>query len=466
MAELQEHHHQLKLDHVRLSQLAERLKERGEQIVRELAEIHAEMARESVQCESASHQIDALAAGMDALRAGVESAGQAHANAESALQGSRVNAQQIEREHQEAQFQETTISTKIIDIEESLDVISQSLKRLASDSEALSEEISRSDEGPLQTQLQVQLDARVEREQSLKQGRDELQAAEDRLRATEQERLGSEQKLAPLRERINELRLKEQEARIAEDGFAAQLAEAGADEGELLPLLEEGARAGRLQNEINRANEEISALGAVNLAALEELAAARERKAYLDAQSQDLTEAVTTLESAIRKIDRETRERLQETFDSVNRHFGELFPVLFGGGEAKLVMTGEEILDAGVQVIARPPGKRNSSIHLLSGGEKALTALALVFSMFQLNPAPFCLLDEVDAPLDDSNTERFCDLVKRMSANTQFMFITHNKITMEMASQLIGVTMQEQGVSRVVAVDVDEALRMREEAAA
>jgi chromosome segregation protein len=466
VAELQEHHHQLKLDHVRLSQLAERLKARGEQIVRELAEIDAEMARESAQREEASHQIDALAAAMDALRAGVESAGLAHANAESALQTCRVNAQQIERKHQEAQFQETTISNRIIDIESSLDSISQNLKRLASDSEALSAEISKSDEGPLQTQLQVQLDARVEREQRLKQGRDELQAAEDRLRATEQERLGSEQKLAPLRERINELRLKEQEARIAEDGFAAQLAEAGADERELLPLLEEGARAGRLQNEINRVNEDISALGAVNLAALEELATSRERKAYLDAQSQDLTEAVTTLESAIRKIDRETRERLQETFDSVNKHFGEMFPVLFGGGEAKLVMTGEEILDAGVQVIARPPGKRNSSIHLLSGGEKALTALSLVFSMFQLNPAPFCLLDEVDAPLDDSNTERFCDLVKRMSANTQFMFITHNKITMEMASHLIGVTMQEQGVSRVVAVDVDEALRMREEAAA
>jgi len=306
----------------------------------------------------------------------------------------------------------------------------------------------------------------MESEQRLKQGRDELQSAEESLRATEQERLASEQNLTPLRERINELRLKEQEARIAEDGFATQLTEAGADEQELQPLLEEGARAGRLQNEINRINEDISGLGAVNLAALEELATARERKAYLDAQSLDLTEAVTTLESAIRKIDRETRERLQETFDTVNKHFGELFPVLFGGGDAKLVMTGEEILDAGVQVIARPPGKRNSSIHLLSGGEKALTALSLVFSIFQLNPAPFCLLDEVDAPLDDSNTERFCDLVKRMSANTQFMFITHNKITMEMASQLIGVTMQEQGVSRVVAVDVDEALRMREEAAA
>jgi chromosome segregation protein len=466
VADLQENHHQLKLDHVRLSQLAERLKARGEQIVRELAEIDADMVRESAQREEAGRQIDALAAEMVQLRLGVESAGHAHANAESALQASRVNAQLVERQHQEAQFLETTISHKIIEIKSSVDVIYNNLQRLASESEVLSAEISQSDEGPLQAQLQEQLAARVEREQRLKQGREELQAAEDRLRATERERLASEQKLAPLRERLNELRLKEQEARIAEDGFAAQLAEAGADEQELLPLLEDGVRAGRLQNEINRINEDISVLGAVNLAALEELVTARERKAYLDAQSQDLTEAVTTLESAIRRIDRETRDRLQETVDTVNKHFAEMFPVLFGGGEAKLVMTGEEILDAGVQVIARPPGKRNSSIHLLSGGEKALTALSLVFSMFQLNPAPFCLLDEVDAPLDDSNTERFCDLVKRMSANTQFMFITHNKITMEMASQLIGVTMQEQGVSRVVAVDVDEALRMREVAAA
>jgi chromosome segregation protein len=466
VAELQEDHHQLKLDHVRLSELAERLKGRGEQIVRELVEIDAEMVREAEQGEEARGRIEMLEAGMEALRTAVETAGQLHANAESALQTSRVNAQQAERRHQEAQFQETTISAKIIDIDSSFDVISQALRRLSNESSALSLEISQADVAPLQGQLQEQLDARVEREARLKQGRDELQAAEDSLHATEQERLASEQKLGPLRDRINELRLKEQEARIAEDGFAAQLAEAGADEQDLLALLEDGARASRLQNEINRINEDISALGAVNMAALEELATARERKSYLDAQQQDLTEAVATLESAIRKIDRETRERLQETFDAVNKHFGEMFPVLFGGGDAKLVMTGEEILDAGVQVIARPPGKRNSTIHLLSGGEKALTALSLVFSMFQLNPAPFCLLDEVDAPLDDSNTERFCDLVKKMSANTQFMFITHNKITMEMASQLIGVTMQEQGVSRVVAVDVGEALRLREEAAA
>jgi chromosome segregation protein len=165
-------------------------------------------------------------------------------------------------------------------------------------------------------------------------------------------------------------------------------------------------------------------------------------------------------------IDRETRELLQKTFDEVNRHFATLFPLLFGGGEARLTMTGEEILDAGVQVTARPPGKKNSSIHLLSGGEKALTALALVFSMFQLNPAPFCLLDEVDAPLDDSNTERFCQLVRKMSEQTQFLFISHNKITMELAEQLVGVTMQELGVSRVVAVDIEEALKLTEEKAA
>ncbi|MCX8146604.1 MAG: chromosome segregation protein SMC, partial [Azovibrio sp.] len=205
-------------------------------------------------------------------------------------------------------------------------------------------------------------------------------------------------------------------------------------------------------------------LGAVNLAALEELETARERKGYLDAQASDLAEAMATLENAIRRIDRETRELLQTTFDTVNGHFGRLFPELFGGGRAELVMTGDEILDAGVQVIAQPPGKKNSTIHLLSGGEKALTAIALVFSLFQLNPAPFCLLDEVDAPLDDTNTERFCQMVKKMSGQTQFLFISHNKIAMEMAEQLVGVTMQESGVSRIVEVDIAEALKMREAA--
>jgi chromosome segregation protein len=261
------------------------------------------------------------------------------------------------------------------------------------------------------------------------------------------------------------VRLKEQEARLAEEGYAQQLAEAGAQEDALAALLEKGTRSGALQTEINRLTEEVKALGAVNLAALEELQSAQERKDYLDAQSRDLTEAMTTLEDAIRRIDRETRERLQKTFDNVNEHFGRMFPALFGGGHAHLVLTGQEILDSGVQVIAQPPGKKNTTIHLLSGGEKALTALALVFSLFQLNPAPFCLLDEVDAPLDDHNTERFCDLVRRMSEHSQFLFISHNKITMEIAQQLLGITMQEPGVSRVVAVDIEEAMKLTEEAA-
>jgi chromosome segregation protein len=276
-----------------------------------------------------------------------------------------------------------------------------------------------------------------------------------------------EQALQPLRDRIGELRLKEQAARLSFEQYAAQLAEAGADEAELAQVLKETRhRPGPLQAEIARLSSAIAELGAINMAALEELSTNRERKQFLDAQDADLTEALDILENAIRRIDRETRELLQATFDTVNGHFGQLFPALFGGGEARLDMSGEEILDAGVQVIARPPGKKNTSIHLLSGGEKALTAIALVFSMFQLNPAPFCLLDEVDAPLDDSNTERFCALVRQMSRQTQFLFISHNKLTMEMASHLVGVTMQEQGVSRVVAVDIEEALKLREPMAA
>ena len=230
--------------------------------------------------------------------------------------------------------------------------------------------------------------------------------------------------------------------------------------------MREGQRPAPLQADINRLTNAMNDLGAINMAAVEELATSTERKAFLDSQAGDLAQALETLDNAIRKIDRETRDMMQATFDTVNGHFNTLFPMLFGGGEARLVMTGDEILDCGVQVIARPPGKKNSSIHLLSGGEKALTAISLVFSFFQLNPAPFCLLDEVDAPLDDSNTERFCELVRKMSRQTQFLYISHNKITMEMASQLIGVTMQEQGVSRVVAVDLGEALRLSEEIAA
>ncbi|MBI3938023.1 MAG: chromosome segregation protein SMC, partial [Betaproteobacteria bacterium] len=349
------------------------------------------------------------------------------------------------------------------EIENSINVFSETIGSLSRSMAELERELAGYDEAPPQEKLQQALVQRAEREQALKTARDALEEMESTLKQAEQERLACEQKLDPLRERIAELRLKEQEARLTEEQFAQQLA--GADEHEIASLLEKGARPGALQAEINRLNDAITALGAVNLAALEELQNAEERRNYLDAQSRDLTEAMATLEDAIRRIDRETRERLQHTFDEVNRHFGTLFPALFGGGHARLVLTGEEILDSGVQAIAQPPGKKNTTIHLLSGGEKALTALALVFSLFQLNPAPFCLLDEVDAPLDDHNTERFCALVRKMSRQSQFLFISHNKITMEIAGQLLGITMQEPGVSRVVAVDIEEAMKLTEEAA-
>ncbi len=246
--------------------------------------------------------------------------------------------------------------------------------------------------------------------------------------------------------------------------FELQLREAAADEAGLESGFADSPKPAQLQGQITRVQNEIAALGAVNLAALDELTQARERAEYLAAQSADLREAVATLEDAIRRIDQESRARLKETFDTVNGHLAELFPQLFGGGQARLILSGDELLDAGVHMFAQPPGKKNTSIHLLSGGEKALTALSLVFAMFKLNPAPFCLLDEVDAPLDDANTDRYCKLVKAMSDHTQFLFITHNRVTMEMAQHLAGVTMQEPGVSRIVAVDVEEAVGMVEAA--
>jgi chromosome segregation protein len=465
VAELQNVEHQLKVDHVRLTQLADRITTRGTQIVGELEEIRLEVERERAQIRQSAQTLEELSQRMEWLRSALGRSKQSLAEAEARLKTAREVVEQAARLHQETEFTQKTINYKINELVNFIYKLHKDRLRLDGDAARLATEIEQADEANLQSQLQACLDIKTRREESLASKRDALEAADASLRECEQTRLQIEQSLQPLRDINNELRLKEQEARIAQENLSQQLAESGADEQALETELHKGVRLSQLQSEITRLGQAIEAIGAVNLAALEELATARERKSYLDAQAQDLTEAVTTLENAIRRIDRETRERLQETFDQVNNKFSEMFPALFGGGEAKLLLTGEEILDAGVQVIARPPGKRNSSIHLLSGGEKALTALALVFSMFQLNPAPFCLLDEVDAPLDDNNTTRYCNLVKTMSQSTQFVFITHNKITMEIAEQLVGVTMQEQGVSRVVSVDIEEAIKLREEAA-
>ena len=330
--------------------------------------------------------------------------------------------------------------------------------------EHLQRDLAELDASASQAGLQEALEIRAEREEALALARQELDNLSALMRGADEERMQQERALEPLRARITELQLEEQAARLAEEQFTEQLNNREVDREtlgqELAAMPDEWRRASWLQSEVGRISRQIDALGPVNLAALDELTSSRERKNFLDAQQTDLNTAIDTLEDAIRKIDRETRELLQQTFDTVNGHFGELFPRLFGGGEAKLSMTGDEILDAGVQVMAQPPGKRNSTIHLLSGGEKALTATALVFALFKLNPAPFCLLDEVDAPLDDANTERYANLVSAMSEQTQFLFISHNKIAMQMAKQLVGVTMQEQGVSRLVAVDIDSAVQM------
>ncbi|MCX7891736.1 MAG: chromosome segregation protein SMC [Burkholderiales bacterium] len=464
--ELKQRRHDAQMEHLRLAESQVRIQERGAQIDAELGEIRGEKTLEQARQAEAEANLERHQAEIDRLWAEFELVRSAHQAAETALEEQRKAVSAAEREAQETGFLQREADNKISELERLIEAEHEQQARAIADRERVAAELAELAGEPLRAELQGALNLRVEREGLLAAARERLDELTHRLRSADEERLATEQRLGPLRDRIGELKLKEQAARLNYEQYAQQLFEAGADEAALAAAMEKGVRPGALQGEISRLQQAIAELGAVNLAALEELESSRERKDFLDAQSADLAEALATLENAIRRIDRETRERLQDTFDRANRHFGEIFPTLFGGGDAKLVMTGEEILDAGVQIMAHPPGKKNTSLHLLSGGEKALTATALIFALFQLNPAPFCLLDEVDAPLDDTNTERFCKLVKKMAANTQFLFISHNKITMELAQQLVGVTMQESGVSRIVAVDIEEALQMRDRAVA
>ena len=460
--ELQQRQHNLQMNILKLNQAHERSIERAAQIEREMQEAAELLTAEQSQQRGIDEQVVTVREQIASFYAQVDEA-QRNANAQDiALREQRSRAQHAQHALQEARFFAKTCTEKITDLQHNVQQITEALTQFELSLVQLRAELSVSEDDSAQQQLQAALQVRQACEQGLGEARNILEYATVNLQKLEQERLGCEHKLNPLREKLNELSLKEQESRLHYEQWSEQLQ--GIDEQTLLPLLETGNnKPNVLQNELNRLNADIEALGAVNLAALEELQAANERKSYLDAQAGDLNEAMATLEDAIRRIDKESRELLMDTYNKVNQHLSEMFPVLFAGGEARLVLTGEEILDSGVQVMAQPPGKKNSSIHLLSGGEKALTAIALIFSLFQLNPAPFCLLDEVDAPLDDTNTERLCALIKKMSQNTQFVFISHNKITMELAQQLVGVTMQEKGVSKVVAVDIEEAMRMRDE---
>ena len=355
-----------------------------------------------------------------------------------------------------------SVNSQITSTEQAMSRLGEQEQILINRRDSLQESIVSAEEpqGQLKVELEQQLEKRLAVERLLANVRQRSEAVEHEIREMEQNRAGFGEQIETVRSSLEKVRLDRQALEVRRTTIDEQLAEDNQNLELVLERMPEQANEEEWEQNLTRMGNRITRLGAINLAAIDEFKVQSERKQYLDAQNEDLVNALETLENAIRKIDVETRTRFKETFDKVNTKLQQLFPKLFGGGHAYLEMTGEDLLDTGVGIMARPPGKRNSSIHLLSGGEKALTAIALVFSIFSLNPAPFCLLDEVDAPLDDTNVVRYSDMVKEMSKTVQFIYISHNKVAMEMAEQLMGVTMHEPGVSRLVSVDVEEAVAM------
>ncbi len=457
-AQAQTRAHGLHMEAQRQAQAAEQARLRSQRLDQDLLELRqrlADLQLRRVDAQAEFEQMDMQLADSQQRQVQLEE----HALlAEAELSEQRALAQVQATALLEAQFALRGLLGRCEELGRAVLTAVAQLQTLAAEDERARVELEHLSEVPAQAGLQAALSLKAEREQVLGARRSEYDDLTARLRSGDELRMRQEREVEPMRQRILDCKLKEQAARLGLEQFEQLLQDAQADLPTLAVSIEQDqARLSDLQPAMDQLAQELAALGAVNLAALNELSTTRERKQFLDAQSADLHAAMATLQGAIKKIDIETRDLLGSTFSAVNAHFGRMFPELFGGGHARLVMTGDEILDAGVLVMAQPPGKKNQTIHLLSGGEKALTAIALVFAIFQLNPAPFCLLDEVDAPLDDANTERYTRLVTSMSRDTQFLFISHNKIAMEMAEQLIGVTMQEQGVSRIVAVDLESA---------
>ncbi len=455
--------HQLSLDIQRQEQQLHHAMERKNAISQELESLDAKIESAVIHKQELQSRIEQSARRLPELKSSAETAQQSREREQVALNQARQSLQNAEHALQEKVFNKKLIINNINQINNTINSTDEELKALELRKRESLEMLDAAKMDGLKANLERALLLKQQREAALAEARNQLSQAESELQNQERNRMQNEQMLHPLRDKLEQSRLAEQEARLHFEQCQAELMATQLEEAVLAEQLSASTKVPDLENKVASLAQEIEGLGAVNLAAIQELTSERERKEYLDSQSLDLNQAISTLEDAIRRIDKETRSRLQHTFDEANRHFAELFTLLFGGGQARLELLGEEILDTGMQVFAQPPGKKNSTIHLLSGGEKALTALALVFALFRLNPAPFCLMDEVDAPLDDSNTERFCNLVKKMSERTQFLFVSHNKITMEMAQQLIGVTMQESGVSRIVEVDIEAAMRMHDQ---
>ncbi len=383
-------------------------------------------------------------------------------NLRSQLDQARQKARHDKDRAHELAMRFQSVKTQLQAVNQGIQRLREQMQRMTDRRTKLEESLQESRE-PVENhklELEDKLAQRLKVEEELLQARRSLEEVESLLRDAEKQRQQVEHSLLDIRGRLERERLSAQTLEVQAQGLQEQLTEEDFDLNTVLATIPEDLTEVVANEELTAISARISRLGPINLAAIDEYKTEAERKQYLDAQNQDLQEALETLENAIRKIDRETRTRFKETFDQINSGLQELFPKVFGGGHAYLELTGEDMLDTGIAIMARPPGKKNSTIHLLSGGEKALTAIALVFSIFRLNPAPFCMLDEVDAPLDDANVGRYARMVEEMSSQVQFIYITHNKIAMEMAHQLMGVTMHEPGVSRIVTVDVEEAAEL------
>ncbi len=440
----------------------EQIATRRERLQGEATEIRQQLDDTSKQMENARKTLHEALDRMETLAQQRELLSSRRDALRSTLEQMRQQAREAQAVAQELTVKLQTFRTELESTRQGLERMNQQLGQLAERREELLQ-VQTEGDAPIrlkEAELEAMLEQRMGVEKRLAEARRLVGEIEHAMRELENERHKAEQEAQSIRSGMEQQRMVWQEHKVRRQTLQERVAEAGFEIETLLQEMPEEADPAQWESQLDTIGQRISRLGAINLAAIDEFEQQSERKKYLDAQNADLTESLDTLENAIRKIDRETRTRFKETFDLVNKGLQEKFPLLFGGGHAYLELTGDDLLDTGVTVMARPPGKRNSTIHLLSGGEKALTAVALVFSIFELNPAPFCMLDEVDAPLDEANVGRFCKLVEEMSRRVQFIFITHNKTTMELATTLTGVTMHEAGVSRIVAVDVDEAVEL------
>ena len=440
----------------------EEMEARKQRVHRDLEELEKQLHTEEENIGASRARLQTALDSMEQDVGKGESLEQSREELRETLVRCRDEARLHKDKSHELALKEQSLQSQLHSTRETMDRMASQVQRSKERMESLNRQLAESD-APLETMrrdLGEQLEKRLEVEKELAAAKAKVDENEHTIRGLEKERNEKQEALNGIRETLMQNRLKSEGASVKRDAILDQLQEAKFELESVLASLPEDLDLASCETELEKIGNRIQRLGPINLAAIDEYQTQSERKVYLDKQNDDLEKALATLHNAIRKIDKETRTRFKDTFDKINGGLQSLFPRIFGGGHAYLDMTGEDLLDTGIAIMARPPGKRNSTIHLLSGGEKAMTAIALVFSIFHLNPSPFCMLDEVDAPLDDANVGRYARLVAEMSATVQFIFITHNKITMEMANQLLGVTMHEPGVSRIVAVDIDEAAEL------